>query len=208
MSKFYKLLFIISILISGCNINNIEEKKINQVIDSFNMNIYSNKGEKILLIKSPSSSYDIVKRISNLKQSTIYIYDNNKPQYIIKSNNSILSNNNKLLELYGNVVIKKLPQKDDILYSDRFIWNINKSEYKLIGKVKFENSNIVLLSNKASLSKGSDIVEFFNPVKYIIKKSNDKKSYEINSENAFYNVKTRSVSFQSKEDRVRSKLYF
>ena len=32
--------------------------------------------------------------------------------------------------------------------------------------------------------------------------------YEINSENAYYNIANKSVNFKSKEERVRSKIYF
>ena len=76
------------------------------------------------------------------------------------------------------------------------------------GDVKFENDKIILSSNKAILDKSTNIIEFFNPVKYIIKQNNLINKYEINSENAFYNIDTKSLSFTSKEKRVRSKLYF
>ena len=75
------------------------------------------------------------------------------------------------------------------------------------GNIRFENQNIILNSSKAKL--GSDnIIEFFNPVKYIIKDKNNKNKYEINSENAYYNLKTESVSFKAKDKRVKSIIYF
>ena len=56
---------------------------------------------------------------------------------------------------------------------------------------------------------GSDnIIEFFNPVKYIIKDENNENVYEINSENAFYNLNTESVRFDAKDKRVKSIIYF
>ena len=56
---------------------------------------------------------------------------------------------------------------------------------------------------------GSDnIIEFFNPVKYIIKDENKDNKYEINSENAFYNLETESVIFKAKNKRVKSIIYF
>jgi hypothetical protein len=93
------------------------------------------------------------------------------------------------------------------LYGDNLIWNLDESIYKLIGNVRFENSNIKLSSNKAILAK-DNIIEFFNPVKYTIKGENNEKRYEINSENAYYNINTKSLSFKAKEKRVRSKIYF
>ena len=53
-----------------------------------------------------------------------------------------------------------------------------------------------------------NIIEFFNPVKYIIKDENNENQYEINSENAYYNLNTESVSFKGKDKRVKSIIYF
>ena len=53
-----------------------------------------------------------------------------------------------------------------------------------------------------------NIIEFFNPVKYIIKDENNENKYEIKSENAYYNLNTEAVSFQSKDKRVKSIIYF
>ena len=107
----------------------------------------------------------------------------------------------------GNVKLKTLKKDGEFLYADNFIWNIENTNYLLEGNIRFENQNIILNSGKAIL--GSDnIIEFFNPVKYIIKNENNKNKYEINSENAFYNLNTESVSFEAKDKRVKSKIYF
>ena len=56
---------------------------------------------------------------------------------------------------------------------------------------------------------GSDnIIEFSNPVKYIIKGENNENRYETNSEKAYYNLDTESVSFKTNEKRVKSIIYF
>ena len=207
MNKLYISLILIPILTYGCKIRDIDNNIYTQSIDSFTMNIFSSKGNKIFTIKSPFSSYNKEKNIFNLKDTTIYLFKDNEPQYIINSDNSKLSNN-KLLELKGNVLLKTLLRENDVIYANSFTWNIDNSEYLLTGNVKFENNTIALSSNKAILNKGNDIIEFFNPVKYIIKSSDNKNSYEINSENAYYDINTKSVSFRSIEKRVRSKIYF
>ena len=207
MNKLYISLILIPILTYGCRIRDIDDNIYTQSIDSFTMNIFSNKGNKIFTIKSPYSSYNKENNIFNLKDTTIYLFKDNEPQYIINSDNSKLSNN-KLLELKGNVLLKTLLRENDVIYANSFTWNIDNSEYLLTGNVKFENNTIALSSNKAILNKGNDIIEFFNPVKYIIKSSDNKNSYEINSENAYYDINTKSVSFRSIEKRVRSKIYF
>ena len=206
MNNIYKLILIFPFLILGCKPSVPEGNRIMQKIASLDMNIYSNKGEKIYRIISPNSSYDIINKTLNLKNTTINLYSNKELKYIINSDESKLSNNNKILELKGNVILKSLLEDNDILHSDYFIWNIEESKYLLKGNIKFENENIILNSNKATLSS-DNIIEFYNPVKYIIKKSN-KSNYEINSENAFYNIKTKSVIFKSTNNRVRSKIYF
>ena len=107
----------------------------------------------------------------------------------------------------GNVKLKNLKKDGDFLYADKFVWDIENTNYLLEGNIRFENQNIILNSGKAIL--GSDnIIEFFNPVKYIIKDENNENKYEINSENAYYNLTTESVSFKAKDKRVKSIIYF
>ena len=191
----------------GCTPNVIEDDKVTQKIDSLDMNIYSKRGEKIYSVTSPDSSYNNIKLKFELKNPIIKIYDEKKTKYIISSEESTLSDNNKLLELNGNVKIQTLNKDEDILYADNFIWNIKETNYLLEGNIRYENQNIILNSGKAKL--GSDnIIEFFNPVKYKIKDENNDNKYEVYSENAFYNLDTESMSFKSKGKRVKSIIYF
>ena len=208
MNRFYKLLFLISITIVGCRSSEINTNKISQSINSLNMNIFSNEGKKLLSIKSPYSSFDNQKNIFNLKKTTIKLFNDNENEYIITSDKSKLSNNNKVVELNGNVLIKSLIKKVDKLYSNNFIWNIEKSEFLLVGNVKFKNYSITLSSDKAILNKTNNIIEFFNPVQYTVNDGNNQSGYEVKSENAYYNIDTKSVSFKSKKQKVRSKIYF
>ncbi len=208
MNRLCKYLFLIAILIAGCKTIEIDDKTISQSINSLNMNIFSNEGNKLLSIKSPYSSYDKDKNTFNLKETKIYLYKNNQSEYIIISDNSKLSNNNKLLELNGNVIVKSLIKQEDKLYSNSFTWNTENSEFLLVGNVKFENNFITLSSNKAILNKTNNIIKFFNPVQYIVNDKNNATGYEVNSENAYYNIETKSVSFRSGEEKVRSIIYF
>ncbi len=207
MNKVYKLIILSQVFILGCTPNVIEENKILKKIDGLNMNIFSNIGEKIYSITSPNSVYDKVKLEFNLKRTTVSIFEGESIKFIIDSDSSKLSGNNKIVELNGNVVLRTLNQDNEFMYGDYLLWNINESKYELIGNVRFENKNVKLSSNKAMLGK-DNIIEFFNPVKYIIKKDNNENKYEINSENAYYNLNTDSLSFKAKEKRVRSKIYF
>jgi len=171
------------------------------------MTIFSKSGDKKYSINSPNSSYDNMELEFELKNPIINILNGEETKYVISSDESTLSENNKLLKLKGNVKLIS-PEKDgDFLYADNFIWNIENTNYLLEGNIRFENQNIILNSGKAIL--GSDnIIEFFNPVKYIIKDENNENKYEINSENAFYNLNTESVSFEAKDKRVKSIIYF
>ena len=207
MNSLFKVLLIFPIIISGCKTSELDVENISQRFDSLNMNIYSTEGNKLYSIKSPYSSYNKETQVFNLKETTIYLFKNNQPEYIINSDKSKLSNIDKTLNLNGNVYVKRIHQEESVLNADNFSWNYKNSDYLLTGNVKLENNKIILSSNKAILNNGENIIEFFNPVKYTIKNNNINK-YEINSENAFYNINTQSVSFTSGERRVRSKLYF
>ena len=208
MNRLYKLLLLLPLIIIGCKNKEIDEKYLSQSINTFNMNIFSKEGKKLISIKSPYSNYDKEKNIFDLKETTINLFKDNNLEYIISSDNSKLSNDNKLLELDGNVLVKTIIQQGDKLTANSFTWNIQNSEYLLIGNVKFENSLVTLSSNKAILKKSTNIIEFFNPVKYKLKDSMKDSRYEINSNNAYYNIDSKSLKFKSKESRVRSKVYF
>ena len=207
MINIYRLLIFIPFFMLGCAPNVIDKNKVIQTIDSLDMNIFSETGDKIYSITSPNSSYDNINLRFELKKPIINIIKGEKTKYIISSEESTLSDNNKLLKLKGNVKLKTLKEGEDILFADNFIWNIEKTKYLLEGNIRFENQNIILKSAKAIL--GSDnIIEFFNPVKYTIKDENNNNKYKINSENAYYNLNTESVSFKSKDNRVKSIIYF
>jgi len=191
----------------GCVPNVIDGNKVIQKIDRLDMSIFSKSGDKIYSITSPNSSYDNIELKFELKKPIINILNGKETKYIISSEESTLSDNNKLLKLKGNVKLKTLKKNEDILNADNFIWNIENTNYLLEGNIRFENQNIILNSGKAIL--GSDnIIEFFKPVKYVIKGENNDNKYEINSENAFYNLNTESVSFEAKDKRVKSIIYF
>ena len=191
----------------GCVPNTIEENKVTQKIDSLEMNIFSKKGDKIYSITSSNSIYNNIELRFELISPTISIFKDEEIKYIVSSDVSTLSNNNKLLKLKGNVKLKTLKQDENILYADNFIWNIEETNYLLEGNIRFENQNIILNSEKAKLGE-DNIIEFFNPVKYVIKDKNNENKYEINSENAYYNLNTESVSFKAKDKRVKSIIYF
>ena len=209
MRKFYKILFLIPIIFIGCKAKDKEYTRVNQSINSLDMNIFSTQGIKLISIKSPNSVFDNDKNIFYLKGTKIDLYKDNKIKYIITSDSSKLSNNNNLIELNGNVLVKTIiSNKEDKLYSNRFTWNIENSEFLLVGNVKFKNNNISLSANKAILNKTTNIIEFFNPVQYKFYEANNESEYEVNSQNALYNIDSKSLNFSSKEDRVRSKIYF
>ena len=194
-------------VILGCAPNVVEENRVIQKINSLDMNVFSKKGDKIYSITSPDSNFDKIKLLFNLKKTTINIFNGKDIKYIVDADSSRLLDKNKIIELKGNVKIRSFNQNNDYLYGDNLIWNINESKYELIGNVRLENNNVFLYSEKAILMN-DNIIEFFNPVKYIMKGDNNEKKYEINSENAFYNIDKESLSFRAKDKRVRSIIYF
>ena len=207
MNNLYKLILILPIFFMGCAPNIIEKKDFAKEINNLDLNIFSENGEKKYTITSPHSIYDNFKNKFKFQKTTINIFQEDKIKYIINSDESSLSRSNKILELKGNVKLKTINQDEDFLYADNFNWNIDESNYLLTGNIKFENKNVVLKSGKAKMAS-DNIIEFFNPVKYIIKDDNNEKRYETISENAYYDMNKESLSFRAKSKRVSSKIYF
>ena len=207
MNNINILKFFFPFIIFGCAPNVVEEKRVIQKINSLDMNVFSKTGDKIYSITSSDSKYDKIKLVFNLKRTTINIFNGKDIKYIVDADSSRLLDKNKIVELKGNVKLRSLNQNNDYLYGDNLTWDINESKYELLGNVRFENRNVFLYSNKAILRK-DNIIEFFNPVKYIVKDNNNEERYEINAENAFYNIDKESLSFSAKEKKVRSIIYF
>ena len=207
MINIYRLIIFLPFLLLGCSPNVIEENKLVQKIESLDMDIFSKKGDKIYSITSPDLIYNNSKLKFELKKPIVKIFKGEETKYIIISEESTLSENNRLVKMSGNVKLRTINQDEDYLYADNFIWNTEETKYLLEGNIRFENQNIILNSSKAIM--GSDnIIEFFSPVKYIIKDKNKKNRYETNSENAYYDLETETVSFKSKDKRVKSIIYF
>ena len=207
MNNIYRLIITLSVLIIGCAPKPIEENKITKKINNLNLNFFSRSGVKKYSIVSPYSVFDNITGKFQFKKTTINIFYEGKTKYIINSDKSSLSDNNKVLKLNGNVKLKTINQDKDQLNSDNFIWNIHETNYLLTGNVRFENKNVILTSEKAKLD-ADNIIEFFNPVKYIIKDDVNENKSVTNSENAYYDIKNESLSFKAKNKRVLSKIYF
>ena len=207
MNNLYKLILSLPIFIVGCAPNIIEEKDFAKEINSLELNIFSKDGEKKYSITSPHSIYDNFKNKFEFKKTTINIFQDDKTKYIINSDESSLSRNNKILVLKGNVKLKTINQDQDTLFADNVIWNIDEANYLLTGNIRFENKNVILTSGKAKLDS-DNIIEFFNPVKYIIKDENNENKYETKSENAYYDINQESLIFKATNKRVSSKIYF
>ena len=207
MNNLYRLIFIISIFIIGCAPKLNEEKDFAKEINNLDLNIFSDNGKKKYTITSPYSIYDNFKNKFQFQKTTINIFQDDKIKYILNSDESTLSRNNKILELKGNVELKTINEDEDFLLADNFIWNIDESKYLLTGNIRFENKNVILKSGKAKMAS-DNIIEFFNPVQYTIKDDNNEKRYETNSENAYYDMNKESLSFSAKSKRVSSKIYF
>ena len=118
MRNIYRLIIFLPLFILGCAQNVIDENKVIQKIESLDMTIFSKSGDKIYSITSPNSSYDNIYLEFILKKPIINVLDGEETKYIISSEESTLSDNNKLLKLKGNVKLKTLKKDGDFLYAD------------------------------------------------------------------------------------------
>ena len=108
MNNIYRLIIFLPLFMLGCAPNLIDENKVIQKIDSLDMTVFSKKGEKIYSITSPNSSYDNVELKFDSKKPLINLFNGEETKYIISSQESTLSDNNKLLKLKVNVKLKTL----------------------------------------------------------------------------------------------------
>jgi len=81
----------------GCAPNVIDEDKVMQKIETLDMTIFSKSGDRIYSITSPDSTYDNIELKFEIKKPIINILNGEETKYIISSEESSLSDNNKLL---------------------------------------------------------------------------------------------------------------
>ena len=204
---FYIIYFISFFLISSCSRNLENKDKLLLKIEQFNLNHYSKNGSKLYYIETPYSVFNQTEHTYLLNKTNIKFFDNEKVKYSVNSDSSKLINN-RFIELKGNVEINDYNNNKTIIRSNKLFWEIDKSKFILEGNVTLENNIINLNASKASLDKKTDLIIFYNPVKYDYNDERKLKKYNISSENAYYNIATKDVIFKSLNDKVKTKLFF
>ena len=200
------LIFSIYLLLSSCS-TSIKKIDSNLAIDDFSMTHFEINGDKSYAISSPKSLFIKDIQIYKLDETEILFYEENKVSYIIKSLKSSLLNN-KDIELIGNVRLYDLNNKANTINANKAFWNIDKDEFTLIGDVILNNNSIKIESSKATLNKKENIIKFFKPVKYRYLNNSSTLNYKVKADNAYYDLNKKTLLFESKNERIKSKINF
>ena len=200
------LIFSIYLLLSSCS-TSIKKIDSNLAIDDFSMTQFEINGDKSYAISSPKSLFIKDIQIYKLDKTEILFYEENKVSYIIKSLKSSLLNN-KDIELIGNVRLYDLNNKANTINANKAFWNIDKYEFTLIGDVILNNKSINIESSKAVLNKKENIIKFYKPVKYRYLNNSSTLNYKVKADNAYYDLNKKTLFFESKNERVKSKINF
>ena len=204
---FYLICILTSFFLASCNVSTKKVDKSILIIEKFNLNHYSKNGSKLYMLETPYSVFNQTDQSYLFNKTNIKFFEDENVKYNVNASNAKLLNN-KFLELSGNVKINDFKNNKTIIKSNNLFWNIDKSEFILEGSVSLVNNIINLSSSKALFDKKDDIIIFYNPVKYNYKDEDSVRKYNISSENAYYNISTKNVTFKSKDNKVKSKLVF
>ena len=201
------LIFSIYILLTSCS-TSVRKINSNLSIDDFSMTHFEKNGDKLYAISSPKSFFVKDSQSYELDETEIIFYEENKINYIINSNKSSLLNNNKDIKLEGDVKLIDLKNNANRIYANKAFWNIDKFEFILVGDVILNNNSINLKASKAVLKKDDNIIKFFKPVNYRYLSNNSDLNYKVKADNAYYNLNNKSLFFESKNERIKSKIKF
>ena len=202
------LIFSIYILLTSACSKSTKEINHNLVIDDFSMIHFHNNGNKLYAISSPKSVFIRDEQLYKLDLTEIFFYEDNNIKYIINSKNSSVLNNNKNIKLEGEVRLLDLNNKYNKISSNNALWNIDKFEFILIGDVILNNDSINLISSKAVFNKKNNIIKFFKPVKYKYLRNSSDLNYNVSADNAYYDLKNKTLLFESKNEPIKSKINF
>ena len=201
------LIFSIYILLSSCS-TSIKKINSNLAIDDFSMIHFEKNGDKLYAISSPKSVFIKDFQTYKLDKTKILFYEANKENYIINSMKSSLLNNNKDIKLEGDVRLYDLNNKANTINANKALWNIDKYEFILIGDVILNNNSINIRSGKAIFNKKENIIKFFKPVKYRYLNNSSDLNYKVKADNAYYDLNKETLLFESKNERIKSKINF
>tara|TARA_B100000575_G_C22962924_1_gene556219 strand:- start:60 stop:686 length:627 start_codon:yes stop_codon:yes gene_type:complete len=204
---FYIIIILISFFISSCRISTNKDEKTVLIIEEFNLNRYSENGGKLYMVKTPYSVFNQKDQSYLLNETNIKFFDKDNIKYNINSDSAELLSN-KFLKLKGNVEMNDFKSDKTVIKSNNLFWDIDKTEFILKGNVSLVNKTINLNSSKALFDRKKDIITFYSPIEYNYNDEDGIRKYNISSENAYYNVLTKDVIFESKKDRVKSKIVF
>ena len=200
------LTILVLIFISGCKLETPLKDDLNLTMDDFTMNQFSDEGQILYTIISPKSNINKITQIYELDNVKIIFYEDDKPKYIVTADSANLDN--YILTLDGNVLIEDIDNTGGFIKSNTLYWDLNNELITLEGDVKLDDDYINLSSSKAILNQDSDVVKFYNPVKYSYKDSSSNTNFRVSSENAFYDFNSNKMLFSSEGERVRSTLFF
>ena len=207
MIKRFLVFSIYFLLINGCS-PNIKTVDSNLSIEDFSMTKFDNNGDKLYSIISPKSILIRDEQIYKLEKTEIILYKQNKLNYIINSDKSSLLNNTKYIKLEGGIRLYDMNNTANIITASNAYWNIVESKFLLVGNVILKNSSIYLASSKAVLNKNDNIVKFFKPVKYKYISNSSNLNYKLKADNAYYDLDRKKLLFDSKNERIKSKISF
>jgi len=202
------LIFSIFLLLTSSCSKSIRKVNSNLTIDDFSLTQFDNNGDKLYSIKSPKSVFLKDIQIYKLYKTKILLYGENKINYIINSKLSSLLNNNKDIKLEGDVRLKDLTNNGNTISANKALWNIDKFQFILIGNVILNNDSINIISSKAVLNKKKNKIKFFKPVKYRYLNNSSDLNHRVRADNAYYDLKNKSLLFESKNGRTRSRINF
>ena len=201
------LFFYIYLLLTSCS-TSIKKIDSNLAIDDFSMTHFEINGDKLYAISSPKSVFVKDIQIYKLDKTKILFFEENKENYIINSKKSSVSNSNKDIKLEGDVKLFDINNKANTITANKAFWNIDRNEIILTGDVILNNNSINLISSKAVLENSNDIVKFFNPVKYRYLNNSSNLNYKVRADNAYYDLEKKTLRFETKNERIKSKLNF
>ena len=208
MNKNLLIIFICLLLNSGCTSSSLKKDESNLTIDEFTMTQFENNGDKLYSISSPKCIFDKDKQIYKLNKTEIFFYKKNYLNYVINSQKSSLLDNNKYIKLEGEVKLFDLNNTNNTINANNAFWNIDNSEFLLEGNVILNNNSINLISSKALLNQKTKVIKFFKPVKYRYINKSSTLNYKVKSDNAYYDLEKKILLFESKNERVKSKINF
>ena len=174
--------------------------------NEINVEQNDSKGVKQFEFETMKAKIEESTKSVEAKDSTVILYQSEKPFYKLESKSSILINNGEKVQLNEGVEMISLLNNDLSIKANSITWIKDSSEASIHGKIKAKIKGSSFTSKKAIYNHIKNTIDFKGIKKYNYNNKSGDETIEIFAKNALCDGKNNKLIFTNKKEQVLTRI--